>query len=172
MRRAGLFVVLLLVAAVGSWWYFSHRTAPASAELLAVYYAKVDGNALGTWTVSLRSPQPGESAMEHLHNTVLYAAVQAVAGPPSEVSAVRFPPGTHVNAVSVTGSTAVVDLSHQVTEQVGGSLGENGEFKELVYTVTGVSGIDAVQVTVDGQKLATLPGGHVELDEPLHRSDF
>jgi hypothetical protein len=29
-----------------------------------------------------------------------------------------------------------------------------------------------VQVTVDGVRLETLPGGHLELDQPLHRSDF
>ena len=122
--------------------------------------------------VSPRPAQAGETDAEHLHNTVLYAAVQAVAGPPSDVAAVRFPPGTHVQAVSVTGSTATVDLSKDVAQQVAGTFGENGEFKSLVYTVTGVPGINAVQVTVNGATLETLPGGHIELDQPLHRSDF
>lgn len=137
-----------------------------------VYYTKSDGTSLGKWNVSVRPPQSGESAAEHKKNTALYAAVQAVAGPPSDVQAVRFPNGTHVIDVHVTGSTAVVDLSNEVSKQSGGTFGESGEFKGLVYTMTGIAGIDAVQVLVDGHKLDSLPGGHLELDQPLHRSDW
>ena len=137
-----------------------------------MYYTKLDGTSLGTLSVSLRPPQPGESASEHLRNTVLYAAVQAVAGPPSDVQAIRFPPGTRVLDASVDGSTAIADLSKDVERLAGGSFGETGEFKALVYTVTGVPGINAVKVTIAGETLPSLPGGHLELDEPLHRSDF
>ena len=169
--RALLLVLLFVAVAFGAWKLFAPH-GPAVGNHLTVYYAKLDGNTLGTWPVTLRAQQPGESDAEHLHNTVLYAAVQAVAGPPSDVSAIRFPPGTHVLGVSVNGSTATVDLSKEVTSQSGGTFGENGEFKELVYTVTGVPSIDAVQVTIDGSRVVTLPGGHVELDTPLRRSDF
>jgi len=172
MRRIGLLVVVLALVVAGSWWFFAHRAPSHSTESLTVYYTKMDGTSMGSWNVSMRPQQPGESSTEHLQNMALYAAVQSVAGPPGDVEAIRFPPGTHINTVSVHGSTATVDLSHEVTQQVGGTFGENGEFKGLVYTLTGVPGIDAVQVTVDGQKLETLPGGHVELDQPLHRSDF
>ncbi len=169
--RLPTLVVLLVIVATGTWYYLSHRGAAGGATL-PVYYTKLDGKTLGDLSVSLRPPQAGESALEHLHNTVLYAAVQAVAGPPNDVQAIRFPPGTRVLGVSIDGSTATVDLSTEVERQAGGSFGENGEFKGLVYTVTGIAGIDAVQVTVDGEKLQTLPGGHFELDQPLHRSDW
>ncbi len=169
--RVFALLVLLAVVAGGTWYVLSRR--PATAQYLSVYYTKQsDGTSLAAWRVSTRPAQAGETDAEHLHNTVLYAAVQAVAGPPSDVAAVRFPPGTHVQAVSVTGSTATVDLSKDVAQQVAGTFGENGEFKSLVYTVTGVPGINAVQVTVNGATLETLPGGHIELDQPLHRSDF
>ncbi len=148
------------------------QRAARNGESIAVYYTKVDGKTLGSVAVSVRPPQPGESAAEHLHNVALYAAVQGVAGPPNEMQAIRFPPGTRVQSVTVDGSTATVDLSKDVEQQAGGSFGENGEFKALVYTMTGLPGIDAVQITVDGARLATLPGGHLELDQPLHRSDF
>jgi spore germination protein GerM len=170
--RVFALLVLLAIVAGGTWYVLSRqRTAPT--QYLSVYYTKQsDGTSLGTWPVSTRPAQSGETGAEHLHNQALYAAVQAVAGPPSDVAAVRFPPGTHVQSVSVTGSTATVDLSKDVAQQVAGTFGENGEFKSLVYTVTGVPGINAVQVTVNGATLETLPGGHVELDQPLHRSDF
>jgi spore germination protein GerM len=164
-------IVLLVIVAAGLWYVLANRSQGPGNEL-TVYYTKLDGNALAHFSVSLRPRQPGESAAEHLRNTVLYAAVQAVTGPPSDVQAIRFPVGTRVPDASVSGSTATVDLSADVNRQAGGSFGENGEFKALVYTVTGVPGISALKVTVAGQTLPTLPGGHLELDQPLHRSDF
>ena len=169
--RLYILIALLAIAVAGTWFYLSHRPE-AVGNTLTVYYTKLDGKTLGNLSVSLRPPQPGESAAEHLRNVALYAAVQAVAGPPGGVQAIRFPPGTRVAGVNVNGTTATVDLTKEVEQQAGGTFGENGEFKALVYTVTGVRGIDAVSVTVDGQTLPTLPGGHIELDEPLHRSDF
>lgn len=169
--RTFVLVALLVVVVAGTWYALSHRTRPVGSTVI-VYYTKLDGTSLGAYGVSLRPQQPGESAGEHLRNAVLYAAVQAVAGPPGDVSAIRFPPGTHVVTAAIAGSTATIDLSNDVEHQAGGTFGENGEFKALVYTVTGVPGIGAVKVTVGGATLPTLPGGHIELDQPLHRSDF
>ncbi|HEY6450767.1 MAG TPA: GerMN domain-containing protein [Candidatus Cybelea sp.] len=169
--RPAILVVLLAIVAAGTWYYHLQRTT-SNGETMAVYYAKLDGNSLGDLRVSLRPRQPDESVAEHRHNTVLYAAVEAVAGPPNDIKAIRFPPGTRVRSVDIDGSTATIDLSKEVEQQAGGSFGENGEFKALVYTVTGIRGINAVQVTVDGARLETLPGGHLELDQPLHRSDW
>ena len=165
-------LVVLLVIVAAAYWYYQTQRATNSGETIAIYYTKLDGKSLGVVRVSMRPQQPGESPSEHLHNTVRYAAVQAVAGPPGDVNAIRFPPGTRVQDVAVEGSTATVDLSKEVERQAGGSFGETGEFKGLVYTVTGIQSIGAVQITVDGPRLETLPGGHVELDQPLHRSDF
>ena len=164
-------IVLLALVAAGVWYTLSQRPRTAG-NTLTVYYTKMDGTTLATMSVSLRPPQNGESAAEHLHNVAYYAAVQSLAGPSSEVAAIRFPAGTRVLGVDVNGTTATVDLSKEVEQQAGGTFGENGEFKALVYTMTGIPGIDAVQVTVAGQKLPTLPGGQFELDSPLHRSDF
>ncbi len=120
----------------------------------------------------MRPQQQGESSPEHLHNTVLYAATQAVAGPASNVAAVHFPSGTHVLAADVNDSTATVDLSGEVKNQTGGLPDESGAFKALVWTLTALPGINQVAIRVQGQKLNTLPGGHLELDEPLRRSDW
>lgn len=169
--RIFILIAVLAVVVAGTCYYLSHRPE-AAGSTLTVYYTKLDGTTLGNLSVSLRPPQAGESAAEHLRNTVLYAAVQAVAGPPGGVQAIRFPPGTRVMGVGVNGSTATVDLSKEVEQQAGGTFGENGEFKSLVYTITGVPGINAVQVTIEGKTLPTLPGGNFELDQPLQRSDW
>lgn len=146
--------------------------APKAGATLTVYYAQLDGKTLGTWNVSVRTPAAGESSAEALHDLATYAAVQAVAGPPAQTSAVRFPPGTRVRSVAVNGATAVVDLSGDVASGAGGSFEENGEFKGLVYTLTGIPSINAVQITIEGRTVETLPGGHLELDAPLRRSDW
>ena len=171
LARIALLLVVLAIAAFVAWQRFAPHELPV-AEHLTVYYTKIDGTTLGEWTVSLRPSQAGESADEHRHNTALYAAVQAVAGPPSDIDAIRFPSGTHVLGVSVSGSTATVDLSKDVTNGVGGSFGESGEFKGLVYTVTSLPGIEAVAMTVEGHRLETLPGGHLDLGQPLRRTDW
>jgi spore germination protein GerM len=170
--RTLFLIALLIVVAAASWWFLSRREQTAVPSQIPVSYTEIDGKTQATWPVSMRPQQPSETATEHLHNAALFAAVAAVAGPPADVEAVRFPPGTRVNSVTVNGTTATVDLSGEVAKGVGGTFGENGEFKALVYTLTALPGIDAVQVTVEGRKLATLPGGNVELDQPLRRSDF
>lgn len=173
MRSPRLFflVVLLAIVAAGTWYYLSHG-APGASETIPIYYTKLDGKTLGEMRVSMRPRQADESATERLHNVVLYAAVQAIAGPPNDVQAIRFPPGTRVLEANVNGSTASLDLSKNLEQQAGGTFGENGEFKALAYTITGIEGIDAVQILVEGNRLETLPGGNFELDQPLHRSDW
>jgi spore germination protein GerM len=170
--RLFFLLALFVLAAALSWFVVSQRNRSSIGERITVYYTKLDGTTEVPWTISLRPQAAGESAAERLHNAALYAAVQAVAGPASTVDAIRFPPGTHVRSVNVNGSTATVDLSGEVRSQGGGSLGESGEFKGLVWTLTALPGIDAVAIRVEGERLDALPGGHLGLDTPLRRSDW
>ncbi|HEY5341887.1 MAG TPA: GerMN domain-containing protein [Candidatus Aquilonibacter sp.] len=163
--RLGFLALAAVLALVGC----SHKVNNGST--LTIYYTKIDGTTMGTWDVSMRAPQPGESSAEQLHDIVTYAAVQAVSGPSSDIAAVHFPPGTHVRSTTVNGSTAIVDLSGDVGSNEG-SFQESGEFKGLVYTLTGIPSINAVQITIVGRTVETLPGGHIELDAPLRRSDW
>jgi spore germination protein GerM len=167
-----LFWIAVLVVVAGISWYVATHRRSAVSDHVTVYYTKDDGKTEVPWIVSMRPQQPGESADEHLHNAVLYAATQSVAGPPSNVPAIRFPAGTHVLSAGVNESTASVDLSGEVKTLASGVLGESGAFKSLVWTLTALPGIDQVAVRVEGQTLSTLPGGHLELDEPLRRSDW
>ena len=161
--RVVALVLLLVVAAAGSWWYFGRRNH--GPDTVTIYYAKPDGSALVPWRVSLGPARDPKSV-------AFYAAVQAVAGPAAGVDAVRFPAGTHVLTADVDGPSVSVDLSKEVNAGVEGSLNESSEFKALVWTLTGLPGITAVNVRVAGERLATLHGGHLELDEPLSRSSF
>jgi spore germination protein GerM len=156
-------VLLLVAVAAASWWFFGRRTG--GPDTVTVYYTKTDGTTEVPWTVTLGPARDPRSV-------AFYAAVQAVAGPPSGIDAVRFPHGTTVISADVQGSTVDVDLSRDVGVAVEGSFDEAAEFKALVYTLTGLPGISSVAVTIGGERLATLPGGHLELDEPLSRQSF
>jgi spore germination protein GerM len=161
--RVVALALVLVVAALASWWFFGQRSQ--QPDTIAVYYVKTDGATVVPWRVTLGpARKPGDVAF--------YAAVQAVAGPPAGVEAVRFPRGTRVLSTDLDGATAVVDLSNDVGANVEGSFTEAAEFKALVYTLTALPGITAVRVHVGGQTVATLPGGHLELDEPLTRQSF
>jgi spore germination protein GerM len=163
--RALVLVVLFIVAAAAAWWYTMQKRNGVG-DSIAVYYAKADGVTLVPWTVSLGSARDRKSV-------AFYAATQCVAGPPPGTEAVRFPPGTRVRAVDVEGSTADVDISKEVATSAEGGFAESAEFKALVWTLTQPKlGLSTVKVRVDGRRVATLPGGHLELDEPLSRSSF
>ena len=162
--------MLLLIVAAAAWYWFSHHEQRGGT--VALYFTKQDGSSLGKMPISMRPRRAGESASQYRENLARYAAVQAVAGPPNDIAAIRFPPGTQVRSLTLDGSVANVDLSADVERQAGGSFAETGEFKALVFTLTAIPGIDAVQVTVDGNRVSTLPGGHLELDQPLHRADW
>ena len=169
--RVALLVAVLVIVAGATWLWLSHHNQSPIGENITVYYTKIDGKSEIPWTVSMRPQTSSESAQDHLRSAALYAATQAVAGPASTIAAVRFPPGTHVLSVDVTGSSADVDLSKDVANP-SGTFAETGEFKSLVWTLTALPGIGSVAVRVQGQRLDALPGGHLELDKPLHRSDW
>lgn len=162
--RAAALVLLLVAVAAASWWFFGRHTSGPNS--IVVYYVKAaDGTTTVPWTVSLGPARDPRSV-------AFYAAVQAVAGPPAGIDAVRFPAGTTVESVSLDGSTADVDLSKEVGAHVEGSFDEGAEFKALVYTLTALPGVTSVRVSVAGRRVAALPGGHLELDEPLTRQSF
>ena len=165
--RTGLWFALAIIVAVtlaSGWWYFSHRGVPI-ADRLTVYSTQLDGETEAARTVPLGPAHDARSV-------AFYAATQAIAGPPSGVDAVRFPNGTYVRSVDLRGSSVVVDLSKEVDGLAGGSFKEAATFKSLVWTMTSLPGIESVEIRVDGARIAAIPGGHFELDEPLTRSSW
>jgi spore germination protein GerM len=164
--RALVVVALLAVAAYAGYRLFAHPGTSGFGDSIAVYYTRTDGETLDKWIVSL-SPNARDLA-----SVAFYATAQAVAGPAPDVTAIRFPSGTIARAVHVSGSTATVDLTGSIANPQSGSFAESAEFKALVWTLTALPGIAAVQVEIDGTRVPTLPGGHLELDEPLTRQSW
>lgn len=162
MRGIALVIIFGLGVAAG-WYYFSYRPHNVSAATVTVYYTAVDGKTEVPYKVSLGPARDRKSV-------AFYAATQALAGPAADVEAIRFPAGTHLLNLDLSGDTATVDLSPEINKYQGGSFDEGAMFKALVWTLTAQPGIKEVAVRIDGSKVATLPRGHLELDEPLSRS--
>ncbi len=160
-----LAIIALLVVAVFAGYRFFSRSREVTNKSVTVYYTKTDGSTLASWNVSL-------GPARDLASIAFYATVQALAGPPPDTAAIRFPSGTITRAVHVKGATATVDLGGAIATEQSGSLAEDGEFKALVWTLTALPGVSAVQVRIDGARVTTLPGGHLELDEPLTRQSW
>lgn len=135
------------------------------ADALKLYYCTLDGHTLGTWQVRLGDARD-------IQSVAYLAAVKAIAGPADTIRAIRFPLGTSVKSVHVAGDTATVNLSSEVDQTSAGGFAEIGEFKALIWTLTNLPDIKRVRIRVSGATLPTLPGGHLELDEPLSREDF
>jgi hypothetical protein len=159
-------VIAIAVAGFAAWWFT--KTRPAGGDSIVVYYTKSDGTTEVPWRVTLGPARDAKSV-------AFYAASQALAGPASDIEAIRFPAGTRVRSIDIDGSAVDVDLSGEVEKSAEGGLAETAEFKSLVWTLTDpetLPGVTTVRIRVDGTRVATLPGGHFELDDPLSRTTF
>jgi N-acetylmuramoyl-L-alanine amidase len=165
LPRAFVLVALLCLAAYAGYRFFAKPAGQATGNTIAVYYCKTDGQTLVPWNISVGTPR-------EVNQLARYATAQALVGPPPDVEAIRFPAGTIARSVVVAGKTVTVDLSGDFAANGGGSFAEGGEFKALVWTLTALPGIDAVQIEIGGARVPTLPGGHFELDEPLTRQSW
>jgi hypothetical protein len=165
-QRLIALAVAFAVALFGAWWFVTQREQ--RGDSIVVYYTKLDGQTEVPWRVTLGPARDPKSV-------AFYAAAQVLAGPPPDVAAIRFPAGTRVRSVDLDGPVADVDVSSDIGKSAEGGLAETAEFKSLVWTLTDpktLPGIASVRIRVDGTRVATLPGGHFELDEPLTRTTF
>ena len=137
-----------------------------AAHQITVYYCKAGSDSLVAMHYSAGASLAGSPLAQ-------YTVSQLVAGPPdADSTLIVFPADTRATA-TLNGATVDVDLSGSITKHYAGGAGdEAGLFKSLTYTLTELPGVTAVQVSLNGQVEAALPGGHLELDEPLTRETF
>jgi spore germination protein GerM len=133
---------------------------------VTVYFCRAGTDTLVPMPYSNNRQLQGAQLEEFLVN-------QLLAGPDaSQAGVVLFPAGTEAT-VDLNGSTLTVDLGGTLAQRFhGGASDEVALFKSLTFTATSVPGVTAVQVLVSGKKVATLPGGEFEIDEPLTRGTF
>jgi spore germination protein GerM len=98
-----------------------------------------------------------------------------VSGRPSPVAetggSTAIPDGTKLLSVTRDGNVANVDLSREF-ESGGGSLSMELRVGQVVYTATGIEGIDAVRILLEGERVDAIGGEGFVVSEPLARRDF
>lgn len=161
MRASAALLVAVAVATGCS----RHATVP-TAHHLTVYYCRAGSEQLVPMQFNVDPKLTGTTLAS-------YAVNQLLAGPTvSRDSFVLFPAGTQAS-VSLQARLATVDLHGPLGRSFqSGGTDEAAMFKSLTYTLTGLAGIHSVQVLIEGKKVAALPGGAFELDEPLTRDTF
>ena len=90
-------------------------------------------------------------------------------GPQDEELISVMPHDTVLNKVRVKNNIAYVDFSREFIENhPGGSMGEYNTLYSIVNSLTEIEGINAVDFSIQGEKLETYKG-HCEFSEPLYR---
>jgi spore germination protein GerM len=162
---AAICIALAMLAGCGHRGQSANHGQPVEHQI-TVYYSKAGSDSLVAMRYTAGANLAGSALAQ-------YAVSELVAGPPDANSTlIVFPADTRAHA-TLNGATVDVDLAGSITKHyAGGASDEAGLFKSLTYTLTELPGVTAVQVSLNGQVEAALPGGHLELDEPLTRETF
>lgn len=135
-------------------------TAEPSTETTSVSLYFVRGEKLGpvARVVDVTEGRPVAEA----------ALAALLKGPSAEDAGFDFgttiPEGTALNKLTVTGGTAIADMS-RTFESGGGSLSMTLRVAQVVYTLTQFPGIERVEFVLDGESVAAI-GGEGVIVEP------
>ncbi|MHB1420545.1 MAG: GerMN domain-containing protein [Bacillota bacterium] len=77
-------------------------------------------------------------------------------------------PGTRLIGLQINGDQVVINFSKDVIGYGGGSAAETMLIDSLLFSLTDLSGINKVQLLIEGQKLEYLPEG-IPIGEPMVR---
>lgn len=128
--------------------------------LVTVYYADGLTGGMSLQPVEMKIPRS---------TTPIKDTVEQLLNPPASLDLYsEFPAGTHPLGFNLANGVATVDLSPEMA-QVQGTAAANTIMASLVYSLTEIPGVEAVQLWVNGSP-AVLHG--VEWAEPLTRADM
>ena len=107
---------------------------------------------------------------------VARAAMEALCGGPNEDEkaaglGTTVPKGTRLLGISLDGAVATVDLSGEFASG-GGSLSMTTRVAQVVYTMTQFKTIRAVEFRLDGQRVESIGGEGVIVEDPQRRADW
>jgi hypothetical protein len=140
---------------------------------LAAYFLlqELEEDAGGPFLVPVyrQVPDGGDLASGSLEALVAGPTEDETAGTPSVSSAI--PEGTAVLSVEIESGLAAVDLSGEFDDG-GGSSSMFARLAQVVYTLTGIDGVEQVEFMIEGQPVTVFSAEGIELDGPQERSDY
>jgi N-acetylmuramoyl-L-alanine amidase len=166
-RAAAICIALAMLAGCGHRGQSAGNGQSQPAERhITVYYCKAGSDSLVAMHYSAASDLAGTPLAQ-------YVVSQLLAGPSEPTSTLLVFPNDTRAVATLHGITVDVDITGSIAKHYSGGAGDEvGLFKSLTYTLTDLPGVTAVRVLLNGQVEAALPGGHLELDEPLTRETF
>lgn len=97
------------------------------------------------------------------------AVKELLSGPKDALLRKTLPSETRLLSLEVTDGVALVSFSKEIqTKHWGGSAGETMTVDSLVLTLTGIEGIEKVQILVEGKTIDTI-AGHLDVSRPFSR---
>jgi hypothetical protein len=179
-RLAALGAAAVLLALVPLACGGDDGPAPTETETVETETVDTTETDAGTTTVSvylLRGDQLGVARREvPATRAVLRAALEElVTGPSAEEGAwglgTSIPEGTTVNAVTLDGGIATVDLSDEFDDG-GGSLSMSTRLAQVVFTATRFPTVKGVLLELDGVPVTTFSSEGFVLEGPQRRADY
>jgi spore germination protein GerM len=154
--------------------------SPAPSEPTAPVASAPSTAALQTVTVYFPGAQDarlvlvGERRSVPTGGALLRLALdELAAGPRAAGLLPALPAGAAVTSATISAGTARIDLDAAFERGYpsGGATAEIAALAPLVFTATGVPGVQRALITVEG-RAPDLPGSQFDLSRPLTRADF
>ncbi|MGB3693943.1 MAG: GerMN domain-containing protein [Spirulinaceae cyanobacterium] len=118
------------------------------------------------------SPIAIEKEKSNQPEAVLDSAFKRLlAGSPTEELATSIPEGTKLNSIKIKEDGIHIDLSKEFTTG-GGSASMMGRVAQILHTATSLEPKAPVWLEVEGERLETLGGEGLLIEQPLTRADF
>lgn len=99
------------------------------------------------------------------------AITELLSGPKEHGLSSQIPPGTKILHLQIKNGTAILDFNRKLEAYGGGSARVEGMVAQIVYTATGIPGIEKAWIWVGGQREVILGGEGLVLDHPLSRHE-
>lgn len=182
---AGIAAGVLAAGGGAAWWaWHSNRSStppvPTTAQLqpttqpvqpsvektVQIYWLKTTGNHIEPVAspITIKGANKPSELLENAFNSLL-------AGPNDPAFVSTIPKGTKLRSVKILDDGVHVDLSQEFTSG-GGSTSMSGRLAQVLYTASSLNPDAKIWINVEGQKLSTLGGEGLEVDQPLTRKNF
>lgn len=133
-------------------------------------------SAAGAATVHVYFVYGEHGVAVHRHAPSATAAVRALLNGPTATERVHglssaVPVGTRLLGLSIRDRVASVDLPSRFASG-GGSASMTGRLGQLVYTLTAIRGVNAVNLRIEGRLVHVFSGEGLILRQPLSRAAY
>jgi len=133
-----------------------------------LYFVRVDDGGIVFLSDVKRSMPVSRTPLAELLQALLRGPA-----PAEQAAGIRslIPEGTEVTGARVSDGTAYINFNENFLFNNFGADGYIAQLREIVWTVTGLPGINHVQILIEGRKVDFL-GETIRIDKPLSRASF